>query len=220
MVKELCEKLLDLLYPPRCPFCRGILKDRETLLCKACGEKLPWTGDASREQSFRHVEVCISPLYYEGDVRRSLLRYKFGGLSVYAPKYAGLMLPGIERSEKPFDAVTWVPLGRKRLRKRGYDQAQLLAEALAERLEKPCERLLDKCADNPPQSGTGSPEKRRKNVAGVYRVCDPSAVKGRRILLVDDIVTTGATISEAARVLKAAGAQRILAATVARSRTD
>lgn len=220
MLKEFFGKLLDLLFPPRCPFCRAILKDSETLLCRTCGKELPWTQDASRGQSFRHVEKCFSPLYYEGDVRRSLLRYKFGGLSVYAPKYAALMLPCIEQSGSPFDVITWVPLGRKRLRKRGYDQARLLAEALAKQLEIPCERLLLKCADNPPQSGTGSPEKRRKNVSGVYRVCDPALVKGRRILLVDDIVTTGATLSEASRVLKAAGARGIVAATVARSKTD
>ena len=214
------EKLLDLLFPPRCPFCRAILKDHETLLCGRCRKELPWTCGAAQKQSFRHVESCVSPLYYEGDVRRSLLRYKFGGLSVYAPKYAELMCGCIEGIGLSFDLISWAPLGRKRLRKRGYDQAKLLACELSERLEKPCAQLLIKTKDNPPQSGTGSAEKRRANVSGVYRVTEPSLVKDRRILLVDDIVTTGATIGECARVLKAAGAESVCAATLSRSRLD
>ena len=160
------EKLLDLLFPPRCPFCRAILKDHETLLCGRCRKELPWTCGAAQKQSFRHVESCVSPLFYEGEVRRSLLRYKFGGMSVYAPKYAELMCGCIERNGLSFDLISWAPLGRKRLRKRGYDQAKLLALALSERLGKPCEQLLIKTKDNPPQSGTGSAEKRRANVSG------------------------------------------------------
>ena len=219
-MKEFFDKLLDLFFPPRCPFCRGILKDGEKLLCGKCGRDLPRTQGEERTQRFRHLDACLSPLYYEDHVRRSLLRFKFGGMSVYAPKYAELMEPCLREADGAYDVITWAPLGRKRLRKRGYDQARLLAEALAVRLGKPCERLLVKCADNPPQSGAGSPEKRRKNVSGVYRACDPARIKGRRILLVDDIVTTGATLSECARVLKAAGARSVLAVTLARSRKD
>ena len=211
------EKLLDLLFPPRCPFCRTILKDHETLLCGRCRKELPWTCGAAQKQSFRHVASCVSPLYYEGDVRRSLLRYKFGGLSVYAPKYAELMYSCIEENELSFDLITWAPLGRKRLRKRGYDQAKLLALALSERFGKPCAQLLIKSKDNPPQSGTGSREKRRANVSGVYAVTDPARVHGRRVLLVDDIVTTGSTLSECARILRAAGAAEVSALTLARS---
>ena len=217
-MKEFFDKLLDLFFPPRCPFCRGILKDRERLLCAQCDRDLPRTQKEERSQRFRHLDACLSPLYYEDQVRRSLLRFKFGGLSVYAPKYAELMVACLREADGAYDVITWAPLGRKRLRKRGYDQAQLLAEALSVRLGKPCERLLSKCADNPPQSGTGSPEKRRKNVSGVYRACDPAQIRDRRILLVDDIVTTGATLNECARVLKAAGARSVMALTLARSR--
>ena len=210
--------MLDLLFPPRCPFCRGILKDSEKLICARCMKELPWTPEAAQRQKFRHVEVCVSPLYYEGEVRRSLLRYKFGGLSVYAPKYARLLEDCIRRNGLEFDLIAWAPLGRKRLKKRGYDQGKLLAQELSGSLQIPCPQLLVKTADNPPQSGIGSAEKRRANVAGVYRIVDPALVKDQRVLLVDDIVTTGATISECARVLKAAGAKSVCAAALARSR--
>ena len=148
------------------------------------------------------------------------LRYKFGGLSVYAPKYAELMCACIERNGLSFDLISWAPLGPKRLRKRGYDQAKLLALEISKRFGIPCAQLLNKTADNPPQSGTGSAEKRRANVSGVYRVREPALAADRRVLLVDDIVTTGATISECAKELKTAGAKCVCAATLSRSRID
>lgn len=217
-ISAITEKLLDLLFPPRCPFCRAILKDSEKLLCGKCRKTLPWTPEAGQKQTLRHVELCVSPLYYDGDVRRSLLRYKFGGMRCYAPGYARLMGDCILAAGLDFDLISWVPLGRKRLKKRGYDQARLLAQALSSSLGKPCPQLLVKTADNPPQSGTGSAEKRRANVSGVYRIADPLLVRDQRILIVDDIVTTGSTISECARVMKAAGAKTVYAATLARSR--
>ena len=219
-MSALYDKLLDLLFPPKCPFCRSILKDRETIVCAECRRSLPWTQGAAREQRFRHIERCVSPLYYEDLVRRSLLRYKFGGLSVYAPKYAELMRDALTESGVSFDLIAWAPLGRKRLRRRGYDQARLLAGNLSSLFEVACPQLLVKTVDNPPQSGTRTAEQRRANVSGVYRVTDPALVKDRRILLVDDIVTTGATLSECARVLKASGARSVSAATLARSRKD
>lgn len=214
------DKLLDLLFPPRCPFCRAILKDHEKLICRACADSLPWTPEGAQKQMLRHAAGCVSPLYYEGKVRRSLLRYKFEGMSVYAPKYAQIMAECIEANDLSFDLIGWVPLSRKRLKKRGYDQAMLLAQELSALFQTPCPQLLEKTADNPPQSGTGSAEKRRANVSGVYRIVDPLSVRDQRVLLVDDIVTTGATLNECARVLKAAGAKTVCAATLARSRFD
>jgi len=216
-VYEIWERILDLFFPPRCPFCRAILRDYEKTLCGKCRRSLPWVPDAAQCQSFRHIDRCLSPLYYSGDVRSSLLRYKFGALSVYARPYGAILTDCLRNNEVACDVITWVPISAKRLRKRGYDQAKLLAEEIARQLGIPCRCLLIKTADNPPQSVTGSAEKRKKNVAGVYRPADLSQIKGKSILLVDDIVTTGATLSECARVLKVAGAKKITAASVARS---
>ena len=206
-MKAFFEKLLDLLFPPRCPFCRALLKDHERLICGKCRRELPWTPEAAQTQIFPHIDACLCPLYYEADVRASLLRFKFGGLSVYAPRYAELLGDCVEGKGLSFDLITWVPLGPKRLKKRGYDQARLMAEALAARLEKPCEQLLHKVKDNPPQSGTDSPQTRKANVKGVYEIADAQLVKGKSVLIVDDIVTTGATLGECARVLRSAGAR-------------
>jgi ComF family protein len=215
--RRITDKLLDLLFPPRCPFCRALLKDGERTVCTACRAALPWTRGGERTQQFPYIRRCCSPLFYEGAVRRSLLRYKFGGSSAYSKNYSEILANCIDENEVSCDIITWAPLGRKRLRSRGYDQAQLLAEGVAAIRGLPCEPLLRKTRDNPPQSGTGSREKRRANVSGVYAVTDPARVHGRRVLLVDDIVTTGSTLSECARILRAAGAAEVSALTLARS---
>ncbi len=209
--------LLDLLYPPRCAFCRRLLTGQERGVCRFCRPKLPYVPADGQVQHFRNVDQCLSPLYYHGSVKDSLHRYKFDGLSAYADIYSEFIVKCIDENQISCDSITWVPLSRRRLRKRGYDQAELLAKGIGKRLGLPPVRLLKKRRDTPPQSKTGSAEKRRANIAGAYTCLRPEQVAGKRVLLVDDIVTTGATLSEAAGMLKKAGAVEVLAATVARS---
>ncbi len=212
------ETLLELLYPRRCAFCRRLTGGEG--VCAACRKELPAVRGEALEQRFPYVERCLAPLYYEGAVRESLLRYKFGGLRAYGKIYSEILSKCVDGKEISCDIITWVPLSRKRLRRRGYDQARLLAEGLAEHLGLPCVRLLDKTRDTPPQSGVGGAEARRANAAGVYRAADPARTAGRRVLLVDDIVTTGATFSACAAVLRMAGAASVSAAALARRREE
>ena len=193
--------LLDLLYPPRCAFCHDFLETSREGLCAHCRTGLPFAQNGGR-QRFSFVRACVSPLNYEGDVRASLLRYKFGGATGYAKVY-GRLVAGTVRAELAgeYDLVTWVPLSRRRLRERGYDQARLLAKATAKELGLPLTPTLHKQRNTQPQSGTGDAAKRRANIAGAYRMKRGADVSGKRVLLIDDIVTTGATLSECARVL-------------------
>ena len=209
--------LLDLLYPPRCAFCRRLLTGQERGVCRFCRPKLPFVPADAQVQHFKNVDQCLSPLYYYGSVRDSLHRYKFEGLTAYADIYSEFIVKCIDENQISCDSITWVPLSRRRLRKRGYDQAELLAKLIAKHLGQRPVRLLKKLRDPPPQSRTGSAEKRRANIAGAYACLRPALVQGKRILLVDDIVTTGATLSEAAKVLKNAGAKEVICATLARS---
>ena len=214
---QLKDAFLDLLYPPKCAFCHGLLAEKGVLVCPACLENLPYTVSGEAVQHFGNVSACVSPLYYDGHVRDSLLRYKFHGVTSYAPVYAEMIAAALEREGFEFDVITWVPVSRKRLRTRGYDQARLIAEELAAITGVPCAQMLVKIKNNAVQSKTGGYEKRKKNVAGVYAF-KGGDIAGKTVLLADDIVTTGSTMSEAAGVLLSAGAAGVYGAAAARKR--
>ena len=213
----LLSAFLDLLFPPRCAFCRKILDRGDVLLCADCEKTLPYTSGGGMQHG-DFFSACIAPLRYEGPVRDSLLRYKFHGASAYSETYGKLLAPCIrENFSGCYDLISWVPLSRKRLKERGYDQAMLLAMAAARELGDSAVGTLVKVRNVEKQSVMGSEEKRRANISGAYRAADPEMVSGKRILLIDDIVTTGATLSECARTLREAGAAEIICAALARA---
>ena len=211
--------LLDLLYPPRCAFCHDFLEDGKTLVCARCRSRLPYTEDCGR-QKVAFVSLCVAPYYYEKDVRESLHRFKFASCTGYARAYAPEVAAVIQAQIEAFDVLTWVPISRERVRQRGYDQAALLAKAVGKRLGVRPVRTLKKIRNTAPQSQTGNAEKRKTNISGAYAPIHPERFSGKRVLILDDIITTGATISECARTLGAAGADKVFCASVARSRLD
>ena len=212
--------LLDLLYPPRCAFCHDFLETSREGICAHCRTGLPFAQNGGR-QHFPFIPACVSPLNYEGNVRESLLRYKFGGATGYAKVYGRLVAETV-RTELPgaYDLITWVPLSRKRLRERGYDQAYLLAKETARHWGIEPVRLLRKTRNNAAQSGLASAAERRGNVLGVYTAENIDKIRGAKILLIDDILTTGATLGECVRVLREAGAADVVCATLARAVTE
>ena len=139
-------------------------------------------------------------------VRRMVRDFKFRGRREYAYTLALLMAQAYVRQRgdlPPCDAVTWTPVSLLRRLSRGYDQSRLLAEALGKLLDLPVVPALRKRRHTRRQSGIGDPGKRAENVRGVYTVRE--AGNGRHVLLTDDVITTGATLREAAEVLQAAG---------------
>ena len=211
--------VLDLLFPPKCVFCGQLLPDGEREVCSACRRSLPWLAGPAAEQTPEWVDLAVSPLRYEGKVRESFHRYKFGGQTSYAGAYAALMAPCVEEHlAGRFEVITWAPLSARRRRERGYDQAELLARALSRRLGVPAQALLVKTRHTAAQSGLEESAARRANARDAYRCPHPERAAGRRLLLVDDIITSGATSSECARILRQNGAKAVFCATLARAR--
>ena len=211
---KLLDCILEFIYPTRCAFCHRLTENGEKV-CARCSHELPRRREPVLNIHIPYVSKTICPFYYENYVRDSLLRYKFEGLRAYAEIYSEFLAKSIDETALSCDIITWVPLSKKRYRKRGYDQAQLIAENLARRMNVKCEKLIEKTVDNPAQSGSGNAAKRKANVKGVYAALKPEYIKGKRILIIDDIVTTGATISECAGVLHKCGAAEIMAGAVA-----
>lgn len=211
--------LLDLLFPPRCAFCSTILKTGERGMCSVCQEKLPWLAGSHAEQKLEFISRCASSLRYQGEVRSSVHRYKFKGLKGYVGLYGSLVAQCVkDHLAGEYDLISWVPLSEKRRKERGYDQAFLLAQATAVELGDAAAETLRKARHTDAQSGLEGEAERRANVLGAYEVLDAELIADKRILLIDDVVTTGSTLSECARVLRTAGAKDVVCATLARAR--
>ena len=214
---KLFRELLDLLYPPRCMLCHCFLAKNENNICRSCRVSLPLLEEKDRGIVLKGIPRCTSLFHYEGDIRQAILRYKFHGLSFYSHEFAALMADNLSDEELACDEITWVPLSRERKRTRGYDQAQLIAEELSTRRGIPCRCLLEKQKNTSPQSGSRSREERKANIRNAYRIKNGIDIRGKTVLLTDDIVTTGATLEECAVVLSAAGAACVKAVTIART---
>ncbi len=213
--------LLDLLFPPRCVFCKSILKRGENGLCDHCQSELPWIVGQAAEQTPEFISCCASPLWYQGEVRESIHRYKFSDRNGYAKTYGRLVAQCVtDHLAGRYDLITWVPLSARSLKKRGYDQAMLLAMATALELGEVAVETLRKARDTDAQSSLKEDSARRANVLGAYEVVDPVLVEGKRFLLIDDVVTTGSTLSECARVLRTYGAADVVCATLTRARAE
>lgn len=218
MGKGFLDHLLDLLFPPRCVFCGRVLPTGERDICAGCQKTLPWLTEGAAEQRGEFFSLCASPLRYRETVRASLHRYKFKGQQGYAKVYGRLVAQCVQdHLAGRYDLITWVPLAEKRKKERGYDQAMLLAMATALALDDVAVETLRKRRNTDAQSGLSGEEARRANVLGAYEAVDPELIRDKRLLLIDDIITTGSTISECARTLRTEGAADVICATLARA---
>ncbi len=215
------QALLNLFFPPKCPLCGTLLDKTARGLCPPCAGAEFWLSGTQALFSGKAYARCACAGAYTGQLRESVLRFKFSNHPEYAKTFGPILAQTI-RTYLPgaYDCISWMPVSPETLKKRGYDQAQLLAQEAAKALGREAVPLLAKTGKNVPQSSLEEGRQRWENVAGVYSVPDPAKVAGQRVLLIDDILTTGATLGEGARVLREAGAFQVVAATLCRTQTN
>ena len=212
--------VLDILFPQKCVFC-GKLLDGEPDICGKCRgamekfPELPPNTKPDGKSRLQFLDSFTAVWYYKEKARDAVLRLKFQGRTdLAAPLGRRLSMALLRDHPEGFDCVTWVPVSTLRRLRRGYDQGQLLARSVAAELGmEPC-GLLKKVRNNRPQSSL-SGEQRKGNVLGVYQFSGKMPIAGKRILLIDDVFTTGSTAEECARVLLTAGAKSVSCGTVA-----
>ncbi len=220
--------LLGLVFPPRCVVCGRI----DTWLCPECVAELPWiTGPTCARCGLpiRRAGLCPrcrrdplrlegmrSVFLFKGALRRAVHQLKYRHARGLAEPLGGLLAGYWQEHPWPVDLIVPVPLHPSRMRRRGYNQAALLAYELGRRVGLPMdEDALQRVRSTPPQMRLDAVE-RRRNVAGAFR-CRDGRVRGRRVLLVDDVCTTGATLEACADGLRAGGAEAVWALTLARA---
>lgn len=186
----------------------------ETDLCHRCRAETEEYPKSKHKISF--VAGWAAMWYYNGKVRHSILLYKFYNRRSYGTVYGRLLaMQLMNKRFCDYDILTWVPVSPIRKWRRGYDQVELIALAVGKELGTPPVSVLKKIRHTKPQSRLSDPSHRKANIMGAYSVPDPALVAGKRILLLDDIITTGSTISECARTLLTAGAKEVYCAAVA-----
>ncbi|MBP3634125.1 MAG: ComF family protein [Oscillospiraceae bacterium] len=216
-MRVLLRWLLDLLYPPKCMLCHRLLESSDQMTCGRCDGALPEQEGAGRTVQF--FEAFVTPFYYEGYIKDAIRRLKFRGMQTYAPQFARWMAARVRKElEGKYDLISWVPCSGRRKWTRGYDQSELLARALAKELGADCVPTLKKIRHTKKQSKMPSAGARKANVLGAYKAIDPKSVFGKRILLVDDVLTTGATMSECGKTLQLAGSGALVCTAAATRR--
>ena len=209
--------LLDVFFPPHCVFCGSVVPAGRTS-CEECESRAPRFDDilpvvcyASKEQI-----PCAVPYRYAEGVRGALLQFKFHGKKSYAAHFARQMAQSIVQNftDTSFDLITSIPISKERLKKRGYNQSEVLARGIAKRLDIPYAESLVKIRDNPEQHLLDV-NKRKANVLHVYVGRRGFSPQGKNILLVDDIITTGQTLAECCRVLLEKGAAAVFCSAAA-----
>ena len=208
--------MMGLLFPRKCILCRRLLRREEPDLCADCRRDVEQYTSGKRK--FQFLDSMTAVWYYEENIRRSIVRYKFYGARHLARNFGRVLAMRVLQEDLEHDLITWVPVSRWRKFRRGYDQVELLARSVGRELGCRPVRCLKKIRNNQKQSNLRDAAQRRANVLGVYRVTDPKTVVGKKILLLDDVLTTGATAGECARVLLTAGAKEVHCAVLAAAR--
>ncbi len=226
LLSKVTASTLDLLFPVQCAGCRKESK----IICEEC-----ITGLAKLAEPFCHIcaspktpspcRDCVenppavdgirAPYLFDGAIREAVHSFKYRGVRAAAPDLALLMARFLDSHRVPGEVIVPVPLHSRRLRQRGYNQAALLARQLARlRGLELNEGLLVRATDTLPQVETASRSQRRDNVQGTFRT--KRDVSGLKALLVDDIATTGSTLSACAAALKSSGAATVWGLVLAR----
>jgi ComF family protein len=226
-MRDLWERALDVVFPPRCVGCgaRGVMLCTtcaaaiayiEPPACPSCGRRVARPGICPYCRAYPNaLDGMVAATAFETPVRDCIHALKYEGQRGYAAVLAAMALPSFSRLPVA-DAIVPVPLSRERQRGRGFNQSLLIARRLAGDALPVMPGWLARTRDTPPQVGQDRGA-RHANVADAFACSDPAAVRGQRILLLDDVATTGATLDACARALRMAGVASVHALVVAKA---
>ncbi len=234
--KILIDKLIQSLYPSKCLYCNKMLNinsdnkwfcnsciDKFEIIdgkfdkCEKCGRIIEHKGNCAMCNNNAFYDNGYVLFEYAGNIRDCIIRYKFNNKKSYSEYFADVMAEYIKlktdgKYESIYDYITCVPLYKSKERIRGYNQTELIAKKLSKSLNIPYVRAVKKIR-NTKQQSTLSEKEREINIKNAFKCC--YNIKDRKILIVDDILTTGHTINECSRILKKAGADRVDFAAIA-----
>lgn len=236
-LKTLIKPLLDLLLPERCRVCDEVLGQTGGSICGNCLREVRYMDECSLcvccgtviMSSYGKGKICgdclkkspdwdrtISVVEYSHPVTRLLHRLKYQADTTVVPALAQIVEPHLRNQSIQCDLVLPVPLHKRRLQRRGLNQSIYIAKLLFPRQENLIQKtVLRRIRDTASQTGLDG-KQRRKNLSGAFTLVDTDWVKGKKVCLVDDVLTTGTTVAECSKVLRRGGAKEITVCTLAR----
>lgn len=227
MFGKLKENLINLFFPEKCvicskqgaflcPNCFAKLTLIETQTCPRCNRISTKGRLCPRCRPKVALSGVVSWSYFKDQNIKDLIHaYKYEKLSAMAPLLAEQLINLINKNQLKFDLIAFVPLSRKRLAWRGFNQAELLALEISTKTGKAVVTNLKKNNDTKTQVGLAK-KQREKNLSSAFELSNGEKLVGKRILLVDDVITTGTTLNEVAKVLRRAGAREVWAIVLAK----
>lgn len=227
LIYSVFQVLLSVLLTNQCKYCEEITPNKNRI-CDECEKTLPlikdekcnFCGAEKKKCNCKHhrnfYDGITAPFYYEGSIRTALHKLKFRNRIYLAHTLGKHTAESINRdfSEIDFDFITYVPFSKQQTLWRPYNQCEILAEKISKFTEIPLKKALIKIFDTATQHDLSGYD-RLGNVIGIYDTKPDIDIKGKTILLIDDIKTTGATLNECARILKIRGAEKVYCACVA-----
>ena len=244
-IRRVASVAVNLVLPPRCaicgvegtficPTCQMQLPRLKGPFCRRCGapletnrvDRLGALGDRFNDAPNRGCVACASSdltldgvrsvWSLEGNARHLIHHFKFSGLRALGPSFGASLGEAQRGWSPPVEAVTWVPLHPRRLRQRGFDQSMILAQMVAHDTGIPLMKTLERTIATAQQVNAADREARRENTQGAFRVANHAQIQGEQLLLIDDVFTTGATLSAASDALRAGGTHGVWGLTLAR----
>lgn len=216
-IRYLCDAIISIVYTYeyKCELCKEYLEEGD--ICEECRSKIKLCKFPIVLNKNNYSVRCYSTSYYSGDIAKLILNFKYKSNFRCGDILAKFMIELIEREKIEFDAITFVPMTKSALSKRGYNQSKILAKIIAKRFRIPVVDCIDKVKETKDQIGLDS-EERWSNVSKSFRLKNSKKIIGQSILLVDDVFTTGATTYFCAGEMIEKGAKDVIVLTVAKSR--
>lgn len=211
----LLNKIINELYPNQCIICGKLYSDEICIKCYKTLEILAKTQKYNNKSFKEHIYL----FKYEGTIRKLIIDYKFNDKAYLSNFFTKIIIKNekICRKIKSYDIIIPVPIHKKRKNERGYNQSELIAKKIVENINQ-LQLVTDSLIKqkNTVAQSTLTKQQRKQNVKQVYKIANKQKIQNKKIILLDDIYTTGATAEECSKILKQNGAKEILVLTIAK----
>lgn len=212
-MREFFRHILAFFYPERCPYCSALIEPDE-IACPKCHMTI-----VSKSVTIGRGVLgsrCVAPYAYEGRVRKAIVNFKFHEVTQHTRTLGAVLADTVKKEYdmESIDLITFVPMHEKDKYRRGYNQSELLAKELSRIFSVPCVPTLKKVKKTKKQHRLPYAE-RKKNLSGAFSLIGKEQIKGKNILLIDDVMTTGITLSQCVKKLYSAKPNQVFCAVLA-----